>query len=120
MHDHLFFFVGLAFILTHEMDAIKRREWAILPFLSRLDDRTGFIVFTALHVPLYLILFVALVRPEGLNRTLIRGLDLFLVIHALLHVFYLRHPRNEFTSLLSWIFIGGAAAAGLVDWILTA
>lgn len=31
MNNQFFFFVGLAFILTHAMDAVKAREWAISP-----------------------------------------------------------------------------------------
>ena len=45
--DAPFFFVALAFILTHEMDAIKCREWRIFPLTSRLDDSRGYLVFTA-------------------------------------------------------------------------
>ena len=60
METQIFFFVGLAFILTHEMDAIKSREWTMFPLIARLDEKTGYIVFTALHIPLYFLLFWAI------------------------------------------------------------
>lgn len=113
--DSLFFFVALAFMLTHEMDAVKQREWRIFPLTSRLDDRWGYRVFTAVHVPLYLLLFWALFTPDGLNQPLMRGLDFFFVVHLGLHLLFLRHPKNEFKSTLSWILIVGAALAAVLD-----
>jgi hypothetical protein len=115
--DPPFFFVALAFMLTHEMDAIKRREWRIFPLTSRLDDDRGYRVFTAVHVPLYLLLFWALFTPDGLNQGVMRGLALFFVVHLGLHLLFLRHPRNEFKSALSWILIVGAALAGALHFV---
>ncbi len=99
MEQYIFFFVGLSFILTHEMDAIKSREWTIFPLIARLDEKTGYIVFTTAHIPLYLVLLWVLFGPNGLNRGLIVGLDIFFIIHVFLHVLLLRHPKNE-SSLL--------------------
>jgi hypothetical protein len=113
--DHLFFFVGLSCILTHEMDAIRCREWRIFPLLDRLSDQSGYVVFVLLHVPLYLLLFWGLVGAEGLNRGLMRGLSIFFIVHLVLHLLFLRHPQNEFRSATSWILIAGAGVAGLLD-----
>jgi hypothetical protein len=118
MDSHFFFLLGLAFILTHEMDAIKAREWTIFPLISRLDNKTGYLGFTALHMPLYLLLFWALLHPAGLNRGARIGLDIFLIVHVFLHLLYLRHPENRFTSVFSWVIIAGAGAAGLLDLII--
>lgn len=115
MSEHFFFFVGLAFILTHEMDAIRAREWAIFPGLSRLEDKTGFIVFMLLHVPLYVLLLVNVVSTAGLNSAVIHGLDVFFIVHVFLHILYLKHPKNEFKSALSWVLIVGAGLGGLLD-----
>jgi len=118
MIDHVFFFVGLSFILTHEMDAIKAREWTIFPLTAWLDDKMGYLVFTALHIPLYLLLFWSLYRPEGLNRGLIRGFDIFFIVHVVLHLLFLWHPKNQFTSTFSWLVIVGAGVAGALDLVL--
>ena len=56
-----------------------------------------------------------LYTPNGLNKGLIRGLDIFFIIHVVLHLLFLRHPKNEFNSTFSWIIILGAGVAGLVD-----
>lgn len=115
MAEHTFFFVGLAFILAHEMDAVKRHEWRIFPLLSRLDDARGYLVYTALHVPLYLLLFLFLFAEEGPNLALVRALDLFFMVHVALHLLFLRHPRNEFRAPFSWLLILGAGAFGAFD-----
>lgn len=118
MPSHIFFFIGLAFILVHEMDAIRAHEWRVFPLTSQLDDKWGYLVFTATHIPLYLLLFLGLWDGNGLNETVIFGLDMFFIIHIGLHVLYRKHPKNEFTSHFSWIIILGAGVGGLVDGII--
>ncbi len=43
--QHLFFYLAISFILMHEMDAIRCKEWRIFPLLSMLNDDLGFKVF---------------------------------------------------------------------------
>jgi hypothetical protein len=116
--DTIFFFVALAFMFAHEMDAIMCREWRIFPLTSRLDDKHGYLVFTAVHVPLYLLLFWALFTSGGFNHAVMRGLALFFIVHLGLHLVFLKHPRNEFKSGLSWMLIVGAALAGALALVL--
>lgn len=118
--SNFFFFLALCFILVHEMDAIQRREWRIFPFMSRLNDRVGFMVFTGIHLPLYLLLFWKLFGDSmhTLPLGLVIGLDTFFVVHIFLHLLLYRHPKNEFTSVFSWILIIGAGGSGLIDLIL--
>ncbi len=104
--------------MTHEMDAIKSYEWTIFPLLARLDEKTGYFVFTAVHIPLYVFSFVNLYKPTGLNLGLVKGLDIFFVIHIFLHVLLLRHPKNQFKSAFSWIIILGTGVAGLLDLVI--
>ena len=115
--EYIFFYVGLSFILTHEMDAIKCQEWTIIPLISRLNEKTGYFVFTAIHFPLYFLLFWWLCGKNGLDSNVIIGLDIFLIIHVFLHVFFLKHPKNKFKSVFSWIIILGAGVAGVIDLI---
>ncbi len=53
MEHHFFFVVGLSVIFTHELDAIKRREWRMFPLTFWLPERPGYLVFTTLHIPLF-------------------------------------------------------------------
>jgi hypothetical protein len=117
MIDHVFFYLGLCFILTHELDAVRQREWAIFPGLSRLDDRRGYVVFTALHVPLYLLLFWEVTGTHGAGAypNVITGLSSFMIVHLVLHILFTRHPENRFTGPFSWFLIAGAAVCGVAD-----
>lgn len=117
MGYYFFFFVGLSLILVHEMDAIRCQEWTIFPLVSRLNEKAGYFVFTALHVLLYLLVFWGLYGQNGLNPGLIMGLDIFFIIHVFLHVLFLKHPKNQFKSVFSWVIILGAGIAGLIDII---
>jgi hypothetical protein len=119
--EHFFFWLGLAFILTHEMDAIRLHEWRMFPLTFFLPDQTGYLVFTGVHVPLYFVLFYYLF-PTGnttLNESLVRGLDVFFMVHVFLHIAFLWHPKNEFKSAFSWIIIIGAGLGGFVDLFYT-
>ena len=118
MENYLFFLAGLSLILAHEMDAIKCREWTIFPLLSKLNERAGYFVFTAIHAPLYLLLFQGLLGNDGINPAVIMGLDIFFIVHVFLHVLFLKHPKNQFTSAFSWIIILGAGLAGLMDLVV--
>lgn len=114
MTGHLFFYLGLSFILIHEMDAVRCREWRIFPGLSLLKEETGFVAFMLAHIPLYFLLFRGL-TGTGNPEEVIRGLDWFFIVHLGLHLLFLMHPRNEFRDTLSWVIISGAAIAGFAD-----
>ncbi|MEM6806304.1 MAG: DUF6713 family protein [Bacteroidota bacterium] len=117
MPEHLFFYLGFSFILMHEMDAIRCREWRIFPALSLLEEKLAFPIFMLAHIPLYffpLYYLQILVDPSPL----IHGLDYFFIIHFFLHLLFLKHKNNEFTDLISWIIIGGCGLCGALDLIL--
>lgn len=113
MH-HEFFYLGLAFILMHEMDAVRCREWRIFPGLHLLSDKAGFLVFILAHIPLFYFLFAGLLGPDD-PAGLMYGLDLFFIIHLGLHMLFLLHPKNEFRDPISWSIILGAALFGGLD-----
>ena len=106
----------LAFLISHELDAVTAKEWRILPGLSLVDDKAAEFWFVALHVPLSALLLLGLLGPN--QASWIRGIDLFAIAHAGAHLAYLRDPRNGFGRPLSWLLIGGAAAMGGLDLLL--
>ncbi|MBO0934394.1 DUF6713 family protein [Fibrella aquatilis] len=114
--DHFFFYLALAFIITHEMDAVRCNEHRIFPLTSMLTDRVGYVVFTAVHIPLFVWLFWVLSQPAKATGLML-SLDTFFLVHIGLHLLLYRHPRNEFTSLFSWMVIIGAGLFGLLDLI---
>jgi hypothetical protein len=115
---HFFFFIGLALILVYEMDAITCAEWRIFPGLSILPEKTAYFVFVLLHIPLYFLLLSNLYSAGQLNVGFIRGLDVFFIVHVLAHVLFLKHPKNQFKSVLSWAIISGCGFAGVLDLIV--
>lgn len=115
-----FFFVAFSFLLTHEMDAVRRHEWQVLPLLARLtDDTRGYTIFTVLHVPLYVFfLWGLLARDAAITQAFVVGLDIFCVIHVLLHLLFSKHPRYQFNQWFSWTLILGAGIAGGIDLLV--
>ncbi len=111
--DHFFFWLGLALLLTHEMDAVMNKEWRVFPATAMFDDAVGYRVFTAAHVPLYLVILLGIASVERAGW--MRGLDIFFIAHVLLHVLFLRHPQYAFKSVLSWVLIAGCGIAGAAD-----
>ncbi|KAA3613015.1 MAG: hypothetical protein D8M58_11940 [Calditrichaeota bacterium] len=113
MVENIFFYVGLAFILVHEMDAIRCREWRIFPGLSLLNDDLGFKIFAWAHLPIFFILFWGL-SQQNIDG-LVVGLDIFFIVHVALHLLFLLHKNNEFKDWLSWALILGAGFFGSLD-----
>lgn len=115
MLSHPFFLLGFCFLLVHEMDAIRCKEWKLFPVTSRMGEEAGYVTFTALHVPLYVVLLWGLFGGDGGNRVLLAGLDAFFVVHVVLHVVFRNHPENRFGSGFSWALILGAGLFGAID-----
>lgn len=107
-----FFSLALSFILLHEMDAIRCREWKIFPGLSLLPDRIGMILFIFAHIPLF---YWVLSATLSGNDTFRFGFNIFLIIHFFLHILFLKHSKNEFKDWISWSIISGAGFFALID-----
>ncbi|WP_313373290.1 MULTISPECIES: DUF6713 family protein [Lysinibacillus] len=93
------FLFNLSLFLLHEMDAIKRSEWRLFIVLKDMEDSKAYKVFTFLHLFLYVIIFSLLFSEYQI--IVFWFLDLFLIIHAILHLFFEKHPRNEFKNTFS-------------------
>ncbi|MDE5052960.1 hypothetical protein NDK25_12030 [Niallia taxi] len=95
----LLFLFNLSLFLLHEMDAIKRSEWRMFIVLKDMEDSTAYKVFTLIHLPLYTIILALLFsRYQTITFWTI---DLFLIIHAILHLLFEKHPRNGFKNTFS-------------------
>jgi hypothetical protein len=119
---HTWFTIGLSAVLTHEMDAIRCREYRMFPITELFDDRPGYLLFTGVHFPLYIgiLLGTSPTAPTRLREGLITALDVFSIIHIFLHVrYYFKHPLNEFTTGFSWFWIVGWGVCGALDLIMT-
>jgi hypothetical protein len=104
-------FWGLAFLMSHELDAVNCQEWRMLPLLNFLDDNVGYQVFTILHVPIFAAILLCIHSNKNWNQILFR-LSVFNVIHTGLHMLAVWCPRNQFSSPLSWSLIIGGGFCG--------
>ena len=116
---NIIFYIGMSTLFTHEIDAIINHEWRLLPLLGWLTDEYGEIVFILIHIPLFAILIALVASTNIKTRSLSRiGISIFLVIHGLLHVVFMRSTSYEFTSTLSNILIFGGALFGAAFLLL--
>ena len=109
-----FFILALALMCVHELDAIQRHKWRMLPLTSFMEEQTGMRVFLWLHVPIFAILFyfsASSIKAGG--NAFSDGFSVFCVAHAFVHWLYERHPKCEFRNALSRGIIWACAAAGL-------
>lgn len=110
---NIIFFINMAWIATHELDAIQRHEWRIFPFTSHLPDKRGFQVFTLLHIPLFALIFWA-----ASFTSFQIGFNIFLIVHVGLHYLFRNHPQNEFDNWLSQFLIVGVVPFSILHLIL--
>lgn len=100
--DNLLFLVCVAWLFTHELDAIKHHEWRILPLTSWMSDTVGYGVFVILHIPLFTFIMMYL---DSIVFQL--GFDIFLILHAGLHILFRQNSAYTFNSTISQILIFG-------------
>jgi len=117
MMDLFLFYIGISLFLIHEMDAIRYEEWKMLPFLSSLNDKQGYYIFITLHIPLFITLFWFLTNIST-SKMIIIGIDIFMIIHLILHILFLKHKNNKFKSIFSWFIIISIAICGFLDLAL--
>ncbi len=116
---HLLFYLGLALLTYHELDAVARHEWRILPGLSLLDDGPAMAVFILAHIPLFAILFwLTGHRVDAIRDRSQFVVDLFLVIHGFIHFALSGHPLYEFKPPIETITVYGGAIIGILHGAL--
>ncbi len=99
------------------MDAMRCKEWRIFPLTSFLNDKLGETVFMFVHIPLFYGIFFELIEKPN-NAKFMVGFDYFFLVHLVLHLIFLKHPKNEFKDWKSWSIIIAAALFGLIDLLL--
>jgi hypothetical protein len=113
------FWLGVAVLMAHELDAVRAREWRLLYVLRRLPEESARAAFIVLHVPLLMAMIWLGGFPDPAVRTPFQAaLDLFLIVHAGLHKRLEHHPFYDFDGALSRALIIGAALAGALHLVL--
>jgi hypothetical protein len=116
---NFFFYLGFAMLATHELDAVSKHEWRVLPLTSWLSGEYGFIVFLLIHIPLFAVLVALIASLDQTVRYRSRIIiSLFLIIHGVLHLLFMRHTAYEFLTVYSNFLIFGGAFWGLAHVVL--
>lgn len=114
-----FYYVGLAALFSHEMDAVMNSEWRQLYFLRSLPDTAAYPVFVALHVPAFAMMFwLSHHRNEAVRGWFRLAVSIFLAMHAALHVRSSGGPDYRFEGILSNSLIYSAGAFGIAYVLL--
>lgn len=108
------FYLGIALLFTHELDAMTHHEWRLLPGLAMLDEVSGRWWFVLLHVVLFAVVIgcIASLNPRLRKRSRMFTAG-FMVIHAGLHTMFIHHADYTFAGFLSHGLIYGAALLGV-------
>ena len=113
------FYLGIAFLFTHELDAMPNHEWRLLPVTSFLSDSIGMKAFVIAHIPIFAVAIGCVaslnLKTRSTAQSVVSG---FLIIHAVLHFAFSSHPDYEFGSVLSSVLIYGAAILGILFFAL--
>ncbi len=118
---HVLFYLGLSLLACHELDAMARHEWRLLPLLELLPDETGQTVFVVGHIPLFFVIFwLTGHRSPSLRRASQIVVDAILIAHAVGHTWKSDHELYEFAGPLSGFLIYGGAVVGLSHWLASA
>lgn len=111
----LFYWAMISAFFTHELDAIKRHEWRVLPVTSFLPEKTGEQVFIWMHIPLFFCLLWF--SRDGAHTTFALGLSVFSIFHIVLHWIFRKHPAYEFNNVSSWAIIAVTGLLGAAHLI---
>ncbi|MFD2556704.1 DUF6713 family protein [Sphingobacterium tabacisoli] len=116
MPNYFLFYLALSFFLAHEIDAVRCKEWRIFPLLELINEQLARTIFILAHVPLFFFLSIQLSCITE-NESFMWYMDIFFVVHMLMHIGYLKHKNNKFKDWLSWLAIGGAGIFACLDLV---
>ncbi|MAE70716.1 MAG: hypothetical protein CME06_09635 [Gemmatimonadetes bacterium] len=110
----LIYYLGLACLFTHELDAVIHAEWRLLFILRNMPNDSAASLFVALHIPLFFgVLWLSNHRRKSVRNLTRLSVAAFLTVHALLHFSLSSNPAYEFHGTLSLILILSAAVCGI-------
>ncbi len=115
MLNDMLFYLGIALLLTHELDAIQRHEWRIFPIIRKLKDEIAYYWFTILHVPLFVLLLWLICHPsENTRFWFLISMDVFFIAHMVLHKLLNSDKKCEFVGFFSKAIIFSMGIVGMV------
>jgi hypothetical protein len=115
MTSELLYLAAVSLMFTHELDAMKRHEWRILPIFRSMTEEAAEAVFIWLHAPLFAAIIALSWLPAWpMFKTIFAA---FCIIHVGLHWLLRNHPANEFDNPSSQALIWLTAAFGALHLV---
>ncbi len=99
----IIFAINLSLLFVHEMEAIRHQEWKMFIVLKDMEEKKAYTLFLLMHIPLYSLILWILLSPNVTIGFFIT--DVFLVIHLLIHLLFMKHKNNRFNNPLSLCII---------------
>ena len=116
---HVLFYLGLALFVGHEMDAVTRQEWQLLPLLSLLEGEVARVTFIGVHIPLFVVLFwLTGHRSATIRRRSQIGVDVVLVVHGMAHWAMSGVEGYLFEPPLETVMVFGGALVGALHLVV--
>ena len=107
------------FLFMHEFDACYRREWKMFKFLRNLKENTQYLIFLYIHIPITLFLLYYLWTVINFNNIVLWIIvNLFSILHLVIHLIATKWKSNVFTGIHSFIFIVFGAIASFINLFL--
>ncbi len=115
----ILFAVNFSLLLLHEMDAIRAKEWKMFIILKDMPEETAYIAFSLIHFPLYIwVIFSVSQYWNGSYALVWLIADVFLILHAGVHLLFRKHADNGFKSAYSNMLIYAMAALSAAHLIM--
>lgn len=115
----IIFIVNLGLLYLHQLDATRRKEWKMFIILKDMPEEKAYVVFSLLQLPLLcLILFMFLQPVIYVHIVLYVLLDVFYVLHCVVHYVFKKHKNNRFDSRYSKLLINAMGWLGAIHLIL--
>ncbi|MDR0309683.1 MAG: hypothetical protein LBH88_02860 [Candidatus Methanoplasma sp.] len=113
------FTVNFSILLLHEMDAIHAKEWKMFIILKSMNERTAYIIFSIIHLPLYFWVILTISQAFSSGYALVYLLtDVFLIAHMVVHFFFRKHSANNFSPVYSNVLIYTTGIIALIHLIM--
>ncbi len=115
--SQILFAIILALLFLHEMDAIRNAEWKMFIVIKDMSDTKAYKVFTLFHLPFYVILLM-LILSVKYQILAYYAVDLFLIVHAILHLVFERHTKNGLKNFFSRSIIYSMGILAIIHIII--
>ncbi|MCP4130982.1 MAG: hypothetical protein GY754_08380 [bacterium] len=111
--------LNMLFLFMHEFDACFQGEWKMVKFLKIFSEKTQYLIFLYLHIPISLLAFYYLWTVLNFNNFVLWVIiNAFGIFHFIVHLVAVKWQSNVFKNAHSFLFIVGEALTGLISLLL--